>query len=87
MGSKEARKALLYKLSWPSCPLLFSAEQIMSKERSSFFKGVFFNNTHKKWVSHLKIIGKKRVLGYKNTEEEAALLQDIALLYCTKSSV
>ena len=87
MGSKEARKALLHKLSWPSCPHPFSTEQIMSRVKSSHYRGVFFNNTHNKWVADLKIIGKKRTLGYRNTEEEAALLRDIALVYSTKSSV
>lgn len=41
--------------------------QLKSKSRvnnSSGHKGVYWDNTHKKWVAHLTLRGKKKSLGY-----------------------
>ena len=45
---------------------------------SSKYKGVSWNKEKRKWVAHIKILGKYLFLGYHKIEEDAAMAYDIA---------
>lgn len=54
--------------------------QIKEVLRYSNYRGVTWNKNSKKWVASIKINSKNKHLGYFNTEEEASLYYESALL-------